>query len=299
MWLYAWLACTNEEEETFPPDQAELEVVELDLQDPSRITPARGDLEASDGRALHTWVWIGPSAGEDATGRPLLLMAHGIDGHPTLFDAFATTLAEAGVVVAAPAFPVSNREVGVGGSSIGDFAEQPADLRFVLDALLAGVEDEGSPLWRRFDPTRVAALGHSMGGATLLALTSLDGGEPRIRTEAYLSAAVTLTELLGAPLDLTGRPTLVMHGLDDTLPVEMSEQLYADLADPRWFLGIAGAGHSDPVESQEEPPIPSRAAAQAAVQALLDEVFEGEAGALDAVLATLAADGNTVLPEPG
>ena len=305
MLFYAILGCTGPlpsdqvEPETFPPDQADLEVLELDLRDPSRVTPAYNDVEAKDGRALETRVWIGPSAGEDAPLRPLLLMAHGIDGHPTLFEAFAQTLARAGVVVAAPAFPVSNREIGVGGTSIGDFVEQPADLRFVLDALLAAAEDEDSPLWKRFDPTRVAGLGHSMGGATLLALTSLDGGEPRIRAEAYLSAAVALTGLVGEPLDLTGRPTLVMHGLDDALPIGMSEDLYADLSEPRWFLGIAGAGHSDPIESQEEPPIPSRAAAQAAVQALIEEVFLGEPGAVDAVLETLAAEGHTVLPAPG
>lgn len=301
MWLYAILGCSDSSEERpgFPPDQDALEVLTLALVDPDRVTPAYGEVPAADGRILDTRVWIGPAAGEDAPERPLLLISHGIDGHPTLFEAFATTLAEAGFVVAAPIFPVSNREIGIGGSSIADFAEQPTDLRFVLDALEGGVADEASPLWRRFDPARIGALGHSMGGATLLALTALEGGEPRIRAEAYLAAAVPLTIVIGEPLDLTGRPTLVMHGSDDALPIAVSEQLYADLADPRWFLGITGSGHSDAIESQEEPPIPSRAAAQAAVEALLREVLLDAPGAVDAVLETLADEGNTVLPAPG
>lgn len=279
-----------------PPDQAELEVVEFDWVDDSRETPALGSEPGAPDRTLHTWVWVGPSPGDEAGARPLLLMSHGIDGHPTKFDAFASALAEEGIVVASAAFPVSNGDVGLGGASIPDLADQPADLAFVLDRLVEAVGDESSPLWGRFDPSRIAALGHSMGGATLLGLARFDGGDPRIRTEAYLAAAAPLTVMFGDAITPSGPPTLVMHGLDDPLSHEVSETLYAELEGQKWYLGIAGSGHADAIESQEEPPIASRAAAQAAVGALIRQTFFGEAGAVDAVLSDLESDGNTVLP---
>ncbi|MEQ1502081.1 MAG: hypothetical protein ABMB14_07610 [Myxococcota bacterium] len=277
------------------PDQDALEVVELELVDASRETPTIGDHSGAPSRTLHTWVWIGPSPGDLAGERPLLLIAHGVDGHPEKFDAFATFLATAGIVVAAPAFPVSNADVGLGLLSGSDLPEQPQDLRFVLDALLDRVADRDDPLWGRFDPEAVVALGHSMGGATLLGLARYGDGEPRIRAEAYLSPAVPLTTVFGPVLDPSGPPTLLMHGLEDeTLTPSISEDLYAAIDDPKWYLGIAGAGHSDPVESQEEPPIPSRDAAQSAVRDLIRSTLLGDAGALDATLDRLGADGNTV-----
>jgi acetyl esterase/lipase len=166
-----------------------------------------------------------------------------------------------------------------------------------LDSLLAAHQDEGSELWSRFDPGRVAALGHSLGGATLLGLTRFEEREPRIGAQLYLSPAVPLTSPIGAVVEPSGPPTLVMHGLEDTtLDPGISEDLYADLEDPRWYLGLSGAGHSDPIESQDEPPVPSRAAAQGAVQALIGQVFLGESGAVDRILDELAAEGHTVLP---
>ena len=158
--------------------------------------------------------------------------------------------------------------------------------------------DESSPLWSRFDPNRIAALGHSMGGATLLGLARFGGGDARIRAETYVSAAVPLTIGFDDPMDPAGPPTLLIHGLDDPLSSAVSEDLYEDLEDPRWYLGIAGCGHSEELESQEEPPIPARAATQTVVGDLLRQTFFGDAGAVDADLADLVGDGHTVLPAP-
>lgn len=291
------LACRPETEppEAFPPDQAELEVLIREYVDTSRGTAAMGEAEAREERLLATRIWIGPSPGKEAPSRPLLLMLHGVDGHPDKFELFASTLAEAGIVVAGPAFPLSNRDSGAGPGAIVDTPEQVLDADFVLDQLLLDVADEGSPLWKRFDPERIVGFGHSMGGATLLGRTRFGEGDDRFLATAYLSAALQLEPLLEGELQAEGVPTLVMQGLEDLLvPPTFGEQLHERLAEPKWYLGLAGAEHSDPVESQESPPIPVQQAALDAVMALIDEIVHGQAGAVDAVLERLASDGHTV-----
>lgn len=280
-----------------PPDQSALEISTVTYVDGSRATPALAGNPGAPSRTLETRLWIGPCPGEDAPSRPLLLMAHGFDGLPEKFDAFASALASEGVVVAAPAFPATHLGNGSGVLGAGDLENQPADLTFVLDELLADVRDERSPLWRRFDPLAVVALGHSLGGATVLGWTRFDDPETRLSATAFLSPAAPLTGVFGGAPSPEGPPTLLLHGLEDeTLDPQISRDLHATLDDPVWFLGLAGAGHSDPIESQDEPPIPSRAAAQAAVLALFDEAVRGRGGALDAALDRLAADGNETLP---
>ncbi len=63
---------------------------------------------------------------------------------------------------------------------------------------------------------------------------------------------------------------------------------------PRFLLGLPGAGHSDAVESQTDPPIPTRDAAQRATIAFLNAVFRGADAAFDDIRAALAAEGNIV-----
>jgi predicted dienelactone hydrolase len=286
--LATLLGCAS----SLPPDQADLVETTRTYVDRSRPTPAIGEVTASDERRLETWLWIGPSSGEDAPKRPLLLMLHGLDGHPDKFESFATQLAEDGVVVAAPAFPVSNRDAGGGAASITDLPDQVLDARFVLDRLLDDVADEESPLWERFDPDLVVALGHSMGGATLLGWARIDG-DPRLRGEAFVSAAMQLQPLLGDdPIRAEGPPTLVVTGSEDTaVPATFGEQLFDQLAEPKAYLGILGADHSEALESPE--PIPEQEALLTGVRGLVDQAG-GDDGALDAALAPLAADGHDV-----
>jgi dienelactone hydrolase len=296
MW-WSWVACTGEGTEELPPDQDGLRVEEWVFVDGSRETPALGELAAAPDRTLRTRVWIGPATGEEAVTRPLLVVAHGFDGAPEKFEAFATDLANAGLVVAAPAFPVTTFGSGAGVLGAADLENQPADLAFVLDALLAEAEAPRSPLWRRFDPDAVATLGHSLGGATVLGWTRFDDPDPRVKAVATLSPAVPLTSVFGVGPSADGPPILLAHGIDDeTLDWRISVDLYGELADPVWLLGLTGAGHSDPIESQEVPALPPRAALQDAVLALVAEVLEGEPGAVGEVLGALSAAGNETSP---
>ena len=79
-------------------------------------------------------------------------------------------LASWGYVVALPELP-------------DDFEARTAAMQQVLSYLEAEATSEGSFLYRRVDTDRLAAAGHSLGGATALALASRD---PRIRAVVAL-----------------------------------------------------------------------------------------------------------------
>jgi poly(3-hydroxybutyrate) depolymerase len=268
--LTVLMACQPAPGPSFPPDQAELEVLVRDYEDTSRPTEPAGEAAASDTRALPTWIWTGPGLGEELPQRPLLVLLHGLDGHPDKFDTFARVLAEAGIVVAAPAFPVSNRDAGGGPNSIVDVPNQVVDVGFVVDQLLEDVAHQDSPLWARFDPQVIVGLGHSMGGVTLLGHTRVGEGDSRFVGQAYLSAAMQLELLLGGEITPAGPPTLVMQGLEDLLvPPAFGEGLFEKLDEPKWYLGIAGAEHSEPIETQpgeSTQPVPEQ---QTSLQAML------------------------------
>jgi dienelactone hydrolase len=293
MWTLV-LGCTPD----LPPDQDELTQVVRPYVDPDRPTPAVGDWPSSPQRALDTWVWIGPAAGEDAPHRPLLLMLHGMGGHPEKFERFARALAEAGVVVAAPTFPVSNAHADGGLGSVDDLLGQVGDASFVLDQLAREVADRDSPLWMRFDPQQVVALGHSMGGATLLGRTRYDA-EPRVGGQVYVCAATILEPVLasnlGEPLEPSGPLTLVVTGSEDeVVPPAFGEELFAALDEPKGYLGITGADHSNALESQQDPPIPEQQALIDAVTAAVTAAVGDDPAALDRVGADLAALGHDV-----
>lgn len=303
--LHAFIACTpapapgdEPQPDPLPPDQAELEQLVLEYVDPTRPTPEIGGRPASDRRVLHTGVWIGPSPGAEAPERPLVLLLHGMNGHPDKFDALARDLALAGVVVAAPAFPVSNGRVeGSEIQKVGDLQQQVGDVAFVLDRLLADRGDQDGPLYARFHADRVVGMGHSMGGATLVGRTRF-ADEPRLAAQVYVSPAMQLEPFLaleGGELDPAGPRTLVAHGLlDVAVPPGFGEDLYERIDAPKWFLGIADAEHSEPVESQAIPPIPERDALQRAVLAVAEAVTSGDDAPVEEILDQLAAEGHTV-----
>src|SRR5829696_7236606 len=108
------------------------------------------------GRPLPTTVY----APDSATNAPLIVFGHGIVGHPRKFTRLFARWAEACYVVAAPAFPHTNDE-NPPPYLRDDVANQPADISFILDELLAR---------RLGDTERVGVAGYSLGAATVLAV---------------------------------------------------------------------------------------------------------------------------------
>lgn len=262
--------------------------------DASRPTPRTTRYAGAPQRTLRTLIW----QTETGASRPLLVLAHGFGGLPEKFDAFARSLAAAGIVVAAPAFPLTN-ENAPGGHEVGfrDVLNQPGDVGFIITQLLAASHTPGDPLDGMINDAAVAVLGHSLGGLTTLALTRKDCcRDTRVRATILVSAVAELIDIFGSdPVAHDGPETLILHGTaDPTVPYSTAPLLYDQFEPPRFLVGVTGGGHSEGLESQTEPSITARATMQRATIAFLRAVFDGEGDQLHATLSALAAEGNSV-----
>ncbi len=278
--------------------QTAVTVSERDWIDTTRPTPRTSHFPGAPQRQLRTLVWQ-PDVPDPV---PLLVLAHGFGGLPEKFDAFARTVAAAGFVVAAPAFPLTNENAPGGhDAGLGDVVSQPGDVSFVVTQLLQEASTPGTPLADHVRAADITVLGHSLGGVTAIALTRKSCcRDARVRAAIFVSApALTLTDVyFPGPFDPNGPPTMVMQGTDDTtVPWATALALYALLRPPRVLVGLNGAGHSEALESQADPAIPARRAAQTATVAFLNAILDGDVAALDTALAQLAADGNIVQVE--
>ena len=107
--------------------------VEMDWVDTSRPTPANGDYAGSDARALPTLIWY--PEGYDGSS-PLVVYSHGFRSNREGGAYLAEHLASYGYVVASANFPLSNG-MAPGGSTIEDTPNQPGDVSFIIDQVLA------------------------------------------------------------------------------------------------------------------------------------------------------------------
>jgi predicted dienelactone hydrolase len=185
--------------------------------------------DAARGRALPTSVYA-PAAG---TVAPLIVFCHGMWGHPRKFTWLFSQWADAGYVVAAPAFPHSTDE-NPSAYLAEDVVNQPADVSFVLDELLArGLGDAA----------RVGVGGFSLGAETALAV----GLHPRF-ADARVRAVVALVGALFHPdfaADvLRPLPLLLVYGTaDKERRIRESLQVFEAAQEPKELVTIEGARH--------------------------------------------------------
>lgn len=241
-----------------PPSFAEVEadgtygvgVRSLALVDAARPTPANGVVLASPRRQLPTEVWYPALEGSaqepevsasPAEGRfPVVLFSHGFLSSRLDHAGLAAHLASHGYVVAAPDFPLSKR-TSPGGATVADVPQQPGDLSFVLDRLLAG---DGA-LAGVIDAEHVAAAGMSLGGlTTLLVGLHPDWRDPRIDVLVPIAAASCYVPR--RDFDAPSPPTLVVHGTADRI-VDFEANatpLYEALGSPKVLAALRDATHT-------------------------------------------------------
>jgi predicted dienelactone hydrolase len=217
--------------------------VQLALEDRSRPTEDPQGLRNSRTRLLPTELYL--PAG--AAPRPLILFAHGLQGDPGKFTQLFEHWVRAGFVVVAPRFPLSATSADSTVARAGDIVHQPADMRFVLDRVLA------SRYARRIDAHRIGAAGLSLGGGTVWGLvTDRCCRDPRIRAAIVMDGN---RFAFGPSTFVRNRvPVMVLHAEHDyLLPFDAARAAYAQLAPPRYFVTIFEAVHAQPYEDAPDP----------------------------------------------
>jgi dienelactone hydrolase len=262
--------------------------------DATRPTAHNGSYAGAPDRTLRTLIWQPTTAGP----LPLFVMAHGFGGLPEKFEAMAHTIASAGFVVAAPAFPLTNEHApGSYAHAFQDVANQPADVSFLITKLLEASATAGDALHGRIVAEDIAVLGHSLGGTTTIALTRKDCcSDSRVRASLLFAPGPIelFTSSFGTDPIAAGPPTLILHGTADPVVTYASSQLlYTKIDPPRFFVGVTGAGHSDAIEAFTEPLTVIQSVSERAIVAFLNAMFRGASADLNSTLTTLAAEGNT------
>lgn len=180
---------------------------------------------------------------------PLIVFSHGSAGHPDKFTRLFSAWADAGFVVAAPAFPLTNAHVEDASANISDVTNQSADVSFVLDELVGLDAERGSRLFRAIDERRIGAGGLSLGGITTYALVYGKPGDRRIK------AVEVLDGLRPSDLPLDGHvPLLIAHSdADPTIGYSSAREAFDAAQPPAWFVTLHGAPHAGQWEDAVTP----------------------------------------------
>ncbi len=177
---------------------------------------------------------------------PLVVFSQGYDypaeGYSALLDAFA----RAGFVVVDPTYPATDPSTP-GGPNESDIVNHPADLRFVLSALIAAAHRVSSPLHGLVKADQIALVGHSDGAdVTLATSANTCCGDPRVKAAVILSGA-ELAAFGGSYYGSGSPPLLVVQGDADPINVPgCSAALYGQAPAPKYYLELLGASHLMP-----------------------------------------------------
>jgi dienelactone hydrolase len=155
-------------------------------------------------------------------------------------------------------------------------ANQAADVRFVIDQLLA-VDGKPGLLGGLIDPHKIGVSGHSDGGVTA-AVVAFN----TCCRDQRISAAVVMA---GAGIDMPGGsyfppgspPMLAAQGQDDhsNNPFNSLALYMQDGGGPKYLLSLPGASHDGPFKGDG----PDAAAAAQATLDFLDHYLKGRPGA--------------------
>ncbi|MGH2870036.1 MAG: alpha/beta hydrolase family protein [Solirubrobacteraceae bacterium] len=177
---------------------------------------------------------------------PLVVFSQGYnypaEGYSSLLNAWA----RAGFVVADPTYPETDPSTP-GGPNESDIVNHPADLRFVLSALIAAGHHAASPLHGLVRADQIALIGQSDGGDVSLATSANTCcRDPRVKAAVILSGA-ELAAFGGTYFGSGSPPLLVVQGDADPINIPgCSAALYGQAPSPKYYLELPGASHLPP-----------------------------------------------------
>lgn len=228
-------------------------VTTLELIDRSRPLEANGEFPGSDERALTVEVWYpADPAAEEPEARdaeldrssgpyPLIVFAHGFSGTRRQSVAYTQHLASHGYVVAAPDFPGSHAGAP-GGPRLSAALDQPGDVSFLIDELIAFDGTEGHLLEGAIDEAAIGMSGHSLGGLTTLLSVYGPGRDARI--EAAVPLAPASCFLPQGVADGVSVPVLFITGTGDLItPIQTVRYGYRIAHAPKYLVELSGGSH--------------------------------------------------------
>lgn len=225
---------------------------------------------------------------EAPSHQPLVVISHGFGADRKFFAYLARHLASHGLTVAALEHPSSNTQRLLSVSSVNnpselllatEFVARPLDVSFVLDEL-AKLNQQSGLLQGKLNTQQVSAIGHSLGGYTVLALA---GGEVNLeelrqvckgstpigqapgdwlqcaaadlpdrklhlrdqRVKSVIALNPLVGNLFGKSLTQVTIPVLLLAGTEDTITPVINHQLrpFIQLRSPKYLLTAIGGTH--------------------------------------------------------
>jgi predicted dienelactone hydrolase len=206
---------------------------------------------------------------------PLIVFAHGFKATPDTYSRLLRAWAQAGYVVAAPTFPLTNVRAP-GGAKESDLVNQPRDMSFVISRILARNAASYGVLSGLIDPNQIAVAGHSDGGSTALAVAyNRHFVDHRVRAAVILAGA-EIPGVYGYDFPAPSPPLLAVQGTADASNVPASTRIYFRIAPrPKFLLSLPGAGHGRPYISHQ----PQLGIVEHVTVAFLGAFLNGVAGA--------------------
>jgi dienelactone hydrolase len=261
----------------------EVDVVTETFVDTTRPTVAGAETPAEPDRTIVTRIAYPTDGGP----YPLVVLSHGLTGHPDEYTETVLMWASDGFVVASGAFPLTNREVPGARENVGDVVNQPGDVSFVIDEVLAANDDPASPLHGVVDPEAIGVVGHSLGGATTWAVSFNTATRDERIDSTVIFAGLTMPMPEGEYEFGSGLPLLVLHGDEDDLVADLDLAAYEQAVSPKWFVTLRGAEHVPAFTDDESPHD------ELVTRTVLDfwhGTLDGDARALDRVTADATDD---------
>lgn len=219
-------------------------------------------------------VFIGFDAAQGAPPSPgqhrLVLLSHGYGGSAKNLGWLATALAAQGFIVAAPDHPgTTTTDMGQSGASA--LAGRPGDLSHLIDALSA------DPVWSPLiAPDRVAAIGHSLGGWTVLSSVGAQFDAARMRGSCANNPQSSICAEVRSRTNTTETAGLAQSAIDPriTMVVALDPGVTrgldpASLAAIKVPMLVIAAGTATPVLADKKPlPLPDLAESRDLVAAM-------------------------------
>lgn len=220
-----------------------LQVVSSDIAfvDGSRPTNPNGDFAGAPARTLQGKLWH-PVASE-AGPFPLVVYSHGFTSTWEGGAYLGQHLASLGYVVVAVNYPLTNFNAP-GGPNVMDVVNQPADITFMIDSLLADSATAGHVLEGMVDGTRIGVTGISLGGMTsTLVAFHPDMRDPRITASLSIAGPTSfLTERFFSFADV---PFLMLAGdIDALVPYATNAAPVPEKVPGAELVTIADASHT-------------------------------------------------------